>query len=129
MIIKQLTVLCSTLKFRFESRKRKVLKRTDGKYEIERSDDDNDDAADDVTASLTANVKDLEFKLRHDLNKLYKVPTYSRPNLFVIRCVLNIILPRRLLLNRVKKGFEKGLNQNLSIKSAHVHFRSTHVHF
>ena len=58
---------------RFESRKRKVLKRTDGKYEIERSDDDNDDAASDVTMSLTANVKDLEFKLRHDLNKLYKV--------------------------------------------------------
>lgn len=49
------------------------MKRTDGKYEINRSDEDNDDADDDGNLSLTASVKDLEFKLRHDLNKLYKV--------------------------------------------------------
>ncbi|XP_076818876.1 putative ATP-dependent RNA helicase DHX34 [Clavelina lepadiformis] len=77
---------------RFQSRKRKVLKRTDGKYEIDNSDDDNDNADNHPSTSITSNVKDLEFKIRHDLDKLYKASSVRRN--FTLRDIimLKIIL-------------------------------------
>ncbi|XP_078482646.1 putative ATP-dependent RNA helicase DHX34 isoform X1 [Ciona intestinalis] len=62
---------------RTESRKRKVLKMTDHKY-VAVATDDASDADDDETVSLTTNMKDLEFKVRHDLDKLYKASSEER---------------------------------------------------
>lgn len=49
-----------------------MLKLEEGRFEVDNSDEEmeNDENS---TSALAANVKDLEFKLRHNLDKLYQV--------------------------------------------------------
>uniref|UniRef100_H2ZFU6 RNA helicase n=1 Tax=Ciona savignyi TaxID=51511 RepID=H2ZFU6_CIOSA len=76
---------------RTESRKRKVLKLTDHKY-VAVTSDDVSDGDDDETVSLTTNVKDLEFKVRHDLDKLYKASSEERKFTMKDVILLKVIL-------------------------------------
>jgi len=76
---------------RHESRKRKVLRLEEGKYEVDNSDDETTPDPGSSYA-LAANVKDLEFKLRHNLDKLYRATSERRS--FTLReiIMLKIIL-------------------------------------
>lgn len=79
---------------RIDSRKRKVLKLEDGKYEIEQgSDDDNHEEEEGSIYSMIKDVKDLEFKLKHNLEKLSRASkdsqSFSHRDIIILKIILS----------------------------------------